>query len=214
MRLALVLLIVAALFVGCLGPVATLYPAGQPDRPAAVWVVAHGWHTGLVVRRSDISSTLWPERDDFSRSRYLEVGWGDLDFYQARDGGSRLALKAAFVPGSSVLHVVGFDSPVEESFAGSEVVEIRLSRPGLDGLTRFIHASYARDADGRAVKLGRGLYGRSQFYQATGTYHLLNTCNTWVARGLRAAGCPITPAYAMTAGNVMFQVRQFGRAVP
>jgi uncharacterized protein (TIGR02117 family) len=190
-----------------------LYPPELQDRPTAIWVVGHGWHTGIVVRRSDISSALWPEHNDFTDSRYLEVGWGDREFYQAPDGGSRLALRAALVPGQSVLHVVGFDPPVGAYFAGSEVVEVRLSRRGFDELTRFIHTSYARDADGRAVKLGRGLYGRSQFYLATGTYHLLNTCNNWVARALRAAGCPITPAWAMTAGNVMDQVRQFGRAV-
>jgi Protein of unknown function (DUF2459) len=50
------------------------------------------------------------------------------------------------------------------------------------------------------------LYGDSKFYSARGRYHLLYTCNTWIADALRAAGLPITPVYAMTAGNLMWQV--------
>jgi hypothetical protein len=42
---------------------------------------------------------------------------------------------------------------------------------------------------------------------------MLTTCNVWTARALRAAGFPITPVWALTAANVMFQVES-GRAAP
>jgi uncharacterized protein (TIGR02117 family) len=122
-----------------------------------------------------------------------------------------LALKAAFASDGSVLHVVGFTEPVPRYFAGSEVVEIALSRPGVEALARFVDAAHARGQGGRALRLAAGVYGDSGFYPASERYHLLNTCNTWIASALRAAGVPITPWWAAIAEGVLWQVRPLGR---
>ena len=204
-----VLLIVAA---GCLGPVASLYPPRPGDPSTPVWVVDHGWHTGLVVERAAIPQGLWPEQEDLPPAPYLEVGWGDAAFYRAEQPGVGLAVRAALGSAGSVLHVVALPEPPERVFAGREVVEIRLSPPGVRALAQFVDESFARGERGRAPQLGPGLYGISAFYPARGRYHLLNTCNTWIADALRSAGVPITPAYAMTAGNLMWQARR--AAVP
>jgi len=204
----LALLLIAA---GCLGPVSTLYPPRADEPTRSVWVLGHGWHTSIVVRRADISSKIWPEHDDFPQARFIEVAWGDRDFYQAERGTLWLALKAAF-GSESVLHIVGFSTPIAQYFPETEIVEIIVSQRGFNEVSRFIHESYARGAEGRTIRTRRGQYGQSYFYLATDTYHLLNTCNNWVAKALRAAGLPITPAYAMTAGNVMLQVKAVDRA--
>jgi hypothetical protein len=120
----------------------------------------------------------------------------------------KMALKAAVGADDSVLHVVAFTTPIATYFPGQDIVELRLSRPGFDALTRFIAAEYARDRDGRPVRLGRGLYGASWFYLARSRYHLFNTCNTWVAGALRAAGLPVTPVGAITVTGVMQQLRR------
>ena len=60
------------------------------------------------------------------------------------------------------------------------------------------------------MPLGPGQAPVSRFYPARERYYLWRTCNTWTARALRAAGVPITPLYAITAGNVMYQARQSG----
>ena len=199
----LALLLIAA---GCLGPVATLYPPRADEPTKSVWVLGHGWHTSLVLRHTDIASSVRPGRSDFPRAEFIEVAWGDRDFYQAERGTLWLALKAAF-GSESVLHVVGFSTPIARYFPQSEIIEIAVSQRGFDELSRFIHESYARNAEGQTIRTRRGHYGSSDFYLATGRYHLLNTCNNWVARALRAAGLPITPHYAMTTGNVLLQVR-------
>jgi uncharacterized protein (TIGR02117 family) len=201
---------------GCLAPVADLSrPLG--DEPAvAVWVLDHGWHTAIVIRRADLDQALWPEVDDFPAATFVEVAWGDRDFYMATPATPWLAIKAAFLAAGSVLHVVGFDAPISAHFPESELVELRLSRRGFDALTRFVGEEYQRDREGRPLRLGRGLYGASWFYAARGTYHLFNTCNTWVARALRAAGLPVTTTGVITAGGVMQQARRAagGRAAP
>lgn len=197
-----------AVATGCLGPVASLYPPA-PDAPIEpLWVIDHGWHTGLVLARSAIPRGLLPEQGDFPNAPYLEVGWGDADFYRASDPGFALAVRAAFASSASVVHVVGLSMRPDEIFAARDVVEIRLSRLGFEALVRFVDDSVDRASQHPAPQLGAGLYGASAFYPARGRYHLLSTCNTWTARALRAAGVPITPAYALTAGNLMWQVRR------
>ncbi|MGH7312978.1 MAG: DUF2459 domain-containing protein [Candidatus Rokuibacteriota bacterium] len=176
--------------------------------------MGHGWHVGLAMRRADVSPAIWPESTELADVRFIEVGWGDGDFYPAATGTIGLALKAAFFSASSVLHVAGFDLPVAEFFAGTPLVEIALSARGFDALSRFIHEAYAQDARGELVKVAPALYGRGSFYLATGRYHALANSNTWTARALRAAGCPVTPAWALTAGNVLWQVRRFGLVIP
>jgi uncharacterized protein (TIGR02117 family) len=201
-------LFILSMLGGCAAPPAELPTVSEAAK--VVYVMGHGWHTGLVVRRADIPDGIWPEQTDFPEAQYVEVGWGDKDFYQASEPTFGLALKAALQSTASVLHVVGFAIPPEDYFPASEVIAVRLSLHGFTHLVAFIHQTYKRDAHGRAIPLGPGWYEHSKFYLATGTYHLFNTCNTWVAKALRAAGFPINPGSTLTAGNVMEQVRAFG----
>ena len=203
------LLALAVLSSGCVGPVHGLYPPREGESVTVVWVVSHGWHTGIVVRRQDVPGGLWPQLRDFADSELVEVGWGERDFYMAPAGTSGMALKAALWPGSSVLHVAGLSDSVERLFPASAVVEIRLSRRGFEKLAAFIQDAYATDEAGGAIRLGPGQPANSRFYLARETYHALKTCNVWTARALHTAGCPITPLYAVTAGNVMYQAAAF-----
>ena len=204
------LVIFVGLLWGCAAPVKGLLPPAEGEAVRFVYVVSHGWHTGIVLRRRDIPERVWPEHSDFAGSEYVEVGWGDRDFYQAEEPTSGLALKAAVWTTSSVLYVAGFSHPPDRFLQPGDVEEVRLSARGLDELGAFIGKAHARDDRGRAIPLGPGPAPNSRFYLARGRYSLLNTCNNWVARALRAAGCPITPLYAVTARNVMFQVRMCG----
>jgi uncharacterized protein (TIGR02117 family) len=205
-RLALTLLL-TVLLGGCLQGAAERPSAASGEGGPSVWIVDHGWHTGLVLPTADLPAGVWPERDDFPGARFLEVAWGDRDFYTTPDAGLWLAVKAALASRGSVLHVVGLDRPVRDAFAGSEVVEVEVSRAGLDALARFIDGTYTRGGRTRAPRLGPGLYGDGAFYPAGGSYSLLYTCNTWTVAALREAGCPTEAGRTLTAGGVLRQVR-------
>lgn len=196
-----------ALGAGCLARTDDLQPTPGDAAPITIAVLNHGWHTAIVVRRADVDRALWPAVDDFPTATFVEVAWGDRDFYTTTPPTVWLAIKAAFLGDGSVLHVVGFDTSSASYFAGSEVVELRVSRRGFDAMTRYLAAEYQPDADGRPVRLQRGLYGSSWFYAARSRYHVFNTCNTWVARALREAGLPVTPVGTITAGGVVQQLR-------
>lgn len=161
------------------------------------------------MRSEDATPALWPEAADFPAATWLEVGWGDRAFYQAREPTLGMALRAAF-GSASVLHVVAVEGPLETFFGGAEIVELALSHEGMTALIRFVAATVARGGGARAAPLGPGRYGRSAFYPARGTYSLLNTCNTWVAEALEAAGCGVAPSLATTAEGLMSQVRRLG----
>jgi uncharacterized protein (TIGR02117 family) len=192
----------------CLGPVRDLYPPGFGEAAVTVHVIRHGWHSGLVIRRDQIPPAAWPEQARFRAARFLEVGWGDRAFYQSPNAGIRVALEASLASEGSVLHVTAFDRPPAEHFTHAEITPVVLSARGADALVRFVSRAYTRDAVGEPIDLGPGLYPGSRFYAATGRYSLVYTCNSWIASALRAGGCPITPAWALTAGNLTFQARR------
>jgi len=146
--------------------------------------------------------------NDFVEAAFVEVAWGDREFYMADRATGWLAVKAALFTSGSVLHVVGFGAPVDTYFPASDVVELRVSRRGFDAMTRLFHEEYQRDEQSRSARLAPGLDGASRFYAARSRYHLFNTCNTWVARALRAAGLDVTPAGIVTAGGVMQEARR------
>lgn len=209
---ATTLALAVVLSAGCGAPVAGLYPPRAGDVAVPVYVIAHDWHAGLAVRAGDVPAALWPERADFPRAEYLEVGWGDRDYWQAHEPGIGLGFKALLLPTPSVVRVIGVDGTLAVVFPESEIIEVGLSRAGFERFSRFVHDSFARDGDTRTPPLTPRWPG-VLFYPARGAYHALRTSNTWTAAALRAAGFPITPAYALTAGNVIRQTRSHGRVI-
>ena len=213
-RLKLLLLLAVVFCYACAGTLTTSPPlVGGAPPYSHFYIVSHGWHTGVVLRRADIPASFWPESRDFPSAEYLEVGWGERDFYQTPDAGSGLALQAVLWPNASVLQVVGFSEPLTKTFPESEIVELALSPAGLEGLIRYIDHSYARDGARRVASLGRSLYGEGRFYPARGKFYLFNTCNAWTAGALQAAGYPLSPTLALTAESVMAPARRFGTVV-
>ena len=184
---------------GCHGHVREVSSPLPGEATVTIYVVVHGWHTGIVIRRDDIPAEAWPEHRRILAARFLEAGWG-----------VRLALKAAFSSEGSVLHLAGFDPPPATYFSRAEIIAIEVSGRGVEALARFVSATYALNGAGQPIEVGPGLYPLSRFYAATGRYSLLHTCNTWVAEALRAAGCPIIPSLAITAGNLLVQAEQCG----
>lgn len=213
------LLLVSVL--ACTSPTGTLHPdqpvlsgvEGPEEKVRKVYVVSHGWHTGIVLKREDIPEAVWPEVRDFAGTDYLEVGWGDWVYYQSPEPTWGMALKAVFWSTRSVLHVAGFNGPVEKYFFASEIVEIALSERAFRELCQFVSRTHLRVGPGESMETGPGLYAKSRFYAAQGKFHIFRNCNTWVAEALRAAGLPVKPSYAMTAGAVMAQISRIATPV-
>jgi hypothetical protein len=193
---------------GCAGPTPSLYPPRPGALHRTVYVINRGaLHTGLAVKRSDIPRGVWPANRDYSGFKYLEVGWGDDDGYR-KPLTSGIAIKALAGSKRTVMLSDGYNTlRAKIDNPKFSVIEVDLSAGGFVRLCQHVDQTYAFNESGQPLRLGKG------WYRAQGTYSAFNTCNTWVASALRKAGCPITPAYCLTPGPLLYQARQFGRVV-
>ena len=211
MALARVLLPLVLLALGACAT-APAGPAPRNDGPTvSFWLVTQDAHTGIAVRRADIPAGLWPESRDFPLADYLEVGWGERNYYMGRDQGFWGTLRVALGSNPSVLHVAGIRGPLPARFPASEIVELSLPASGYERLIRHIHDAFDRSGAAVVAPLGPGLYGDSRFYPGRESFSLLRTCNVWTAQGLREGGLLVNDA--ITLEGLMSQVRTMGKSV-
>ena len=187
--------------------------APSPDSTSAVYLVRHGWHAGIAVRRADLPDDAWPVLDDFPNARYLEVGWGEARYYPGKIRGVWGAIRAGLWPNQSVLHVVPAADSVRGTFPVNTVVRIPVSRSELDGLAQYVAASFARPDDSTSLYAADGFYIGSRFYRSGLTYHVFNNCNHWAAGALEAAGCDTAPRWTLTVGRVVKQATKCGTLI-
>ena len=204
------IVVVSVLLCACASPPKDLFPPDPGEPSKTIYLVSHGWHAGIVVKRADIPAGIWPQQHDFPDAEYLEVGWGDKDYYMTPSPHMGITLKAGLLPTASVLHIIGFNGSVTRYFAHSGVIRVELSELGFQRFCSYLENSYALDEAGRSQPLGPSLYGAGHFYLSRESYHAFNTCNVWTARGLREAGCPITPAENLSIDTLMTNVAKFG----
>lgn len=208
----LLALAVGAAMVAC-QPVPTIVPPSEPKAGPkaggiAIYVTSNGWHTGIAVARASLPAGVIPETADFPEAPYLEFGWGDAEYYPAPRPTLGMALGAAIGPNPAIVHLIGLPAHPRQVFPKSEVVDLGLSPEGFQKLVRYLDATFARDGAERARPSAPGLHSFSLFYPATGKFSLFNTCNTWAARGLAAAGVPIDPSGVVRAEELMVQIRK------
>ena len=204
---ALAWLVCAGSLVACAAP-RPLPPADNGPRTHAVRVVSDGWHAAIVIPRPELVATgLLPEADDFPDAAFLEFGWGDRVYYPAKKKTLGMALNAALTATPAVMHMAGLARAPDLIYVDSEVVPVALTEGGFRHLVRAIARDFKRSEGGRAKPISRGLYPNSNFYDAHGRFHLLNTCNTWIARKLRAAGVNLSPSGIITADELVARLR-------
>jgi len=192
-------------------PAATARDAAEETAPAAgsvsVYVVSNGWHTGIVLERTEVSAVAIPEIADFPEARYFEFGWGDAAYYPAPQNRLGVGARALLTPTPAVVHLAGLPAHPRRVFPQAETVEVSLSPRGLRALLDYLGGAFDRNGGERVEPSAPGLYRFSRFYPGTGRFHLFNTCNTWTARGLAEAGLPVTVAGILRAEDLMAQLR-------
>ena len=181
--------------------------ADDGPRVHTVLVLSNGWHTAIVMPRPGLVATgLLAEADDFPTAAFLQFGWGDRVYYPAKNPTVAMALDAALTATPSVIHMAGLARAPEPG--ENEVVPVVLTEAELQNLIRAIAGTFKRPQGSRARPLSRGLYPNSNFYDAGGTFHLFNTCNTWTARMMRAGGVDVSASGVVTADDLMARLRR------
>ncbi|MBW7861811.1 MAG: DUF2459 domain-containing protein [Rhodocyclaceae bacterium] len=204
-----IVLLVVVLLCACASVRDDLVPAAPGEAVQRMYVVSNGFHSGIVLARADLPGHLLPETADFPHAAYFEFGWGDHIYYPMQEPPFWHALRAALLPTAAVLHVVPHTGAPRPG-PGFEVIELSVSTAGLQAMIERIDRALSRGSAPRAASVARGPDAHSLFYPAHGSFHLFNTCNTWTARKLAAAGVPIAPAGVLTAPELMRRVRAAG----
>lgn len=206
-------LVCTQLFVCCATFQQWRYLPVNGDDVVKVYVISHGWHTGIIIPADNLGSELGFLQDVLGKALYYEIGWGEAAFYQAGEVTLWMALKAMFWVNQTVVHVVRVTADPARSFPKSKLVGIRLSREGYTRLRQSLAASFQKKEGGKPTALRKGLYGTSYFFAGDGHYYLTNTCNTWTARMLDSAGVPMRTMMTLSARSVISQAEEaVGRA--
>jgi len=175
------------------------------DNNKDIFVINHGIHAGIILKVEDINSSIWKVDTMFKEFEYIEIGWGDEDFYKSSDPSVWMTLKAGLFPTSSVLHLRAISQYKLNRFSKDKIVKLSISKEEFDKLSLFIENSFAKE-NGKFIVLSKGLYPESLFYISSKTYHIFNTCNVWTAQALESAGVNITPFLSITTNNLFSQI--------
>jgi uncharacterized protein (TIGR02117 family) len=199
-----ILIAIASYFLYCPSPTTGLFPAATNAKTRVIYFVQHDWHSGLAwaqQRGETFGAEEWKD------ASYVEVGWGDRQFYFVGDQSILSMLRAAFMPSDSVMHVTSF-AEAPEKFFKFPVFPIELSEAGFQNLFTYVKQTFAVNQKGdRLMAIGKGQYGVSNFYAAVPRYFLAFNCNTWAAEALRHAGVSVCPNRSFLAKNLGEQIK-------
>lgn len=176
-----------------------LIPVNRDFVPASdgieIFVTSNAVHAELIlpIQNSVIN---WSEqfskshfKQNVSSATHVAIGWGDKGFFLETETWDDLKLSTAanalWLPSSTCLHVT-MKSAVG---SGPNCRAVSLSETQYQNLAAFINNSFQRNELGQVIVVeGESYGGNDAFYESPGTYHMLNTCNSWVGRGLKEAG--------------------------
>lgn len=172
--------------------------AKAPVEPPAVeaWVLSNGVHTDLVfpIRSTTVDwQQLFPWSDFKAPppdAEFVAIGWGDREFYLHTPTWADLTAARAFGALSggnrSLLHV----TYLQRAQLQRGAYKLPLSQAQYAQLVAHVRATLP---SGRATPITGAHYANDDaFYEAKGSYHLFETCNTWTGRGLRQAGVTVS----------------------
>ena len=203
MKLALLVFLLALAVAGCSDP-----PPSDPGPPVAtIFVVERGWHTDIGLAAGKELGPLRPFEKEFPGARFFVFGFGERGYLEAPEKTPGLMLRALF-PSEGAVLVTALNASPEEAFAEYRVIPRPVSQEGLERLTGFIAGSIDWTPDGRPRLAARGPYDGSLFYVSPARYDLFDTCNTWTARALRAAGEPVSAFGVITTAQLVGQLER------
>lgn len=183
------------------------------DDHKEIFVLKTGWHSGIIMKIKEIDSSILNIHPYFEKFDFIEIGWGDEDYYRSLQHPLWMTLKAGLLPTSSVLHVRALNSNDLHSSPKENIVKLTVSNEEFTNLLKFIANSFAKKDD-KLVVISKGHYPNSLFFLSSYTYHIFRTCNVWTAQALREAKLDVTPFFAISVDSLFSQLNQIKDLTP
>lgn len=171
------------------------------EKMHVVLVVQEGWHTGIVMKTSDLPSSLFGQFKDYTSRKYIDVSWGDEKYYQHPNPGVFLTVRAVLWPTQAVIRLDAFSRKPTRYYGSSNIMEIRMDSIRFTALCRFISNSFERGEEGEIVP-STFYEDYEDFFLAKRKYSLFRTCNTWVVLAFKKSGYDVHTFMAATAGQM------------
>ncbi|TWP30413.1 TIGR02117 family protein [Apibacter muscae] len=174
------------------------------SKDLAIYISTNGMHTDLILPvktetidwSKEIKYTDTKGKDNIQK--YIALGWGDKGFYLDVPDWDHvkpsIAFKAAFGLSTTAIHATYLKEVVEDK----DCKKIMISKEQYNKLVEFIKNDFQLDGNGHIINIKtEKTYGSNDaFYEATGTYQMFYTCNTWANTALKKSGlksCLWTP---------------------
>jgi len=166
-----------------------------PENGVEIFVISNPVHADIVLP-INTDGINWHDRfpescfsGDNRDATHIAIGWGDKGFFIETPTWADLrvatAAHALLWPSDSCMHV----SMTRPEHLGENSRSVTVSAEQYKRLIAFINSSFRRNAENEFIQIDDAAYGSNDaFFEARGTYHCVNTCNSWIGRAMKSAG--------------------------
>ena len=168
----------------------------QPsENGVEVFFVSNAVHSDIILPL-DHPEFCWRDKfnrsdfeDDIRNATHVAIGWGDKGFFIETptwdDLKASTAANALLWPSGTCLHV----NMTHSDWILPESRSLKLPSNQFVHMSKSIAASFETKQGDVFIPLDCRNYGTSdRFYEAKGSYHLFNTCNSWLGVQLKEGG--------------------------
>ncbi|WP_115814566.1 TIGR02117 family protein [Flavobacterium aquicola] len=169
-------------------------PNTKPE--VEIFILTNGVHTDIVMPTKSTQID-WSKYVSFQNTKaadstytYIAMGWGDKGFYletpEWSDLKASVAFKAATGLSTTAIHATYY----KRMKIGDDCRSIMISEEQYRRLILYITESFQKDDLGNflPIKTDANYSKTDAFYEANGSYSIINTCNSWANGALKASG--------------------------
>ncbi|WP_198305585.1 TIGR02117 family protein [Arcobacter vandammei] len=180
-----------------------------------MYLKSNGVHTDIILPLDNniiYWAKLFPFENTLSKSKdfnYISIGWGDKGFYLDTPTWSELKVSTALVAGlgigSTAFHITYYKDIEEDDLT----IKVPISKEQYASIVSTVKKNLQYE-NGNAINIKtKAQYGENDaFYEATGSYSIFHTCNTWTNNTLKEAELPSSKWLVFDKG-ILYQYKKF-----
>ena len=182
-----------AVAVGTIVPRPLRSPEGSRDA-RGILVLSNAIHTDVAIPLDADIRTRFAFLEEAGipilhpEAQWVTFGWGSRAFYLETPAWSELKLGPVFKALTLDRSVIHVDVAGNIPQPNPAIAAFAVDDDGFERLIAFIEGSFERNGDGPVLVPDAAYGATDRFFEAKGRFNALLGCNTWTARGLRAAG--------------------------
>lgn len=183
--------------------------ANSTEPYVLIWLVADGFHTGMVFPYDWLLESGFVPPKDFGKPKYVTLSWGNRTAYVEK--GLHTPWKffmALFTPSPSVMELIPANYYVAEVCPHQRIWRKVVPRGRGRDLAAFLNDCSIRGQDRRPIVCGTSSWGGGVLLESRHFYFVPRVCNVWTGQVIESVGGKINPWGAMTANGLVRQAEK------